>query len=84
MENPIGIPICLNAGQLARLRDLVNENQDRLFDKLQLNVKEGREARAEGLRESLKFWDAIDAALRETHAFASDVEQAEERHRQDN
>lgn len=76
MENKIGIPVCLSAGQLSRLRDLVNDNQDRLFEKLGVNVKEGREARANGIRESLKFWDAIDVALRDAHGFALDVEQA--------
>lgn len=61
--------IKLTDAQAARLRDLVNDKQDALFEKLTVVVKlefsQVRENRANGLRNSLKFWDVIDRAIRD-------------------
>ncbi len=57
--------IVLTDLQAARLRDIVNDKQDALFDKLQTAVSAKNEGRAAGLRESLQFWDFIDRAVRD-------------------
>ncbi len=57
--------IVLTDLQAARLRDIVNEKQDALFDKLQAAVAAKNDGRSAGLRESLQFWDFVDCALRD-------------------
>lgn len=57
--------IVLTDGQASRLRDMVNDKQDALFAKLQTAVADKNDGRAEGLRQSLRFWDAIDIAIRD-------------------
>jgi hypothetical protein len=59
--------ICLSRHQLNRLRDIVGDKQDALFEKLdRLVATDPKSPRCESLRESLKFWDEIDRALRDT------------------
>ncbi len=50
----------LSAGQLESVRDLINDKQDVLFDKLHAlpdELKHGPSG--DGLRENLRYWDAI-------------------------
>ncbi len=57
--------ISLSLPHVSRLRELVNERQDALFDKLTRAVADkASDGRQEGLRDSLKFWSAIDNALK--------------------
>ncbi len=60
--------IILTDAQASRLRDIVNDKQDALFDKLTVQVKAQREDRAAALRESLAFWDKIDVAIRDSQS----------------
>ncbi len=65
--------IQLTDTQAARVRDLVNDKQDALFDKLSAlpdTLKHG--ARGDGLRGSLRFWDSIDLAVRDSDSKAAD------------
>lgn len=70
MKNPIE---SLTAGQLSALRSLVNEKQDSLFATLQTVTAQDaaqhptRDARAQGLRDNLRFWDEIDRVVRDAH-----------------
>jgi len=50
----------LSAGELTRIRDLINDKQDRLFKDLHALVAAGLHDRAQTVREALKYWDEVD------------------------
>lgn len=80
--------INLTAGQLSSLRELVNTKQDALFDKLQAHEAGADQGahrpvgeRGRALRESLRYWDEIDRAIRDAHGIAFDAQHAAQANR---
>jgi len=69
------VTIQLSAGELARLADVVNDKQDVMFERLQAVValearatepsdRKAAQGRAEGLRETLRFWAAVEREIK--------------------
>jgi hypothetical protein len=65
--------ITLTDGQASRLRDIVNDKQDALFEKLRVASQGANVTRADALRESLRFWDEIDRAIRDAQTEPVDM-----------
>ena len=64
------VTVRLTRGQQTDLRHLINDKRDALFDRLRMQAELKAEARVEALRESLRFWDAVDTAIRDAQSCA--------------
>lgn len=72
------IETALSREQVNSILDLVNERQDSLFDKLQTAVRnKASDARQQGIRDALKYWDAIDLEMKKVRDHISTTEAVE-------